>query len=137
MQSKCTNAGPVVACSVTAFRHSNIHCTLAMFAFLYSDAALYCCIHTRHVALVTQQLYVHGDILLPDHMLYAPVSVLSSNLYTDMLCALLHPLALTIRGIASICVASCENTVGLLACSAAQVACSSNMLYRNADTCIT
>ncbi len=100
-----------------------------MLAFLYNDAALYFCLDTRHVALANQQLYVHGTILLPDHMLYAAISVSFSSLYTDLLCALLHQLALTTRGIASICMASCESTAGLRACGTAQVACSSNMLY--------
>ncbi len=130
MQIKCTNDGPAVACSVTAFRHCNIHCRLAMFASLYSDAALYCCCIQD---MWQQQLYVHGNTLLPGHMLCAAISVLFSSLYTDLLCALLHQLALTTRGIASICVASCENTTGLRACGTAQVACSSNLLYRNAE----
>ena len=70
-------------------------------------------------------------------MLNATVSVLLSSQYTDLLCALLDQVALTTRGFASICVASCENTTGQRACSTAQVACSSNMSYRNVDTRIT
>jgi hypothetical protein len=112
VQVKRTIDGPVVACSVTAFRHRNATSTAGCHCLRCTTVLLLCTVVYTQDSLhwPKQQLYLHG--LLPGHMLCAATSVSFRSLCTDLLCAMLRQLALTTGEIVSICIASSENATG-------------------------